>query len=114
MMKVTSRKQDEITILNLEGSIDLEGVDALKEAISRERQSGCTRLVLNMEKVVSIQSTVMNRFQPTVTAFWAPGGRMVLINISTGNLRVLEKTQFHKMLMFGSSEEDAIQQLKAL
>ncbi|MFH1742287.1 MAG: STAS domain-containing protein [bacterium] len=113
MIKVTCRKQDEITILDLEGSIDLEGVDALKEAISRERQAGCTKLVLNMEKVASILSTILNRFQPTVTAFWAPGGRMVLINTSTGNLRILEKTQFSKMLMFASSEEEAIQKLKA-
>ncbi len=112
-MKVNRRMQDDIAILDMEGTLDLDGANTFKEAISRERQNGCTKLIVNMEKVDSILSTVLNSIKPTVTAFWAPGGKMVLVNLSKGNLRVLEKAPFFAMLSVAKSEDEAIDQLSA-
>ncbi|HPA44290.1 MAG TPA: STAS domain-containing protein [bacterium] len=111
MIKVNSRKHNDIVILDLFGTIDLEGIEAVKEAISRERQSGCKKMILGMKGVDSIVSSVIQRLQSTITAFWVPGGRIVLVDLSVGNRRVLEKQAFFKMLIVADTEEEALEAL---
>jgi len=105
--------KDDIVILDLEGTLDLDGANTFKETISRERQTGCKKLVLNMEGVDSIISSVLNSLKPTVTAFWAPGGKMVLTNLSKGNQRILEKAPFYSMLSIADTEDAAIDELSS-
>lgn len=111
MITVTTRQQNEITILDLKGNIDLEGITVLKEAISGVRKAGCMKLIINMKDVSNIVSTVLGSLQPTVMAFWACQGKLILSNVAVGNLRVLEKEQFFKMVSVMESEEEAIKRL---
>lgn len=111
MIKITKRKENDITVIEVEGTIDLDGVTALKQAISQERQAGCQKLIVDMRKVAKIMSTVLHALQPTVTAFWACHGRIVLANVNTSDLRLLERQPFFKMLSVAETEEDAIREL---
>ncbi|HOE12893.1 MAG TPA: STAS domain-containing protein [bacterium] len=111
MIKINHRKQNDVVILDLSGTIDLEGIETVKEAVSRERQAGCKKMILGMKGVDSIISSVIQRFQATVTAFWVPGGRIVLVNLSVGNRRILEKQAFFKMLNTADTEEEALELL---
>lgn len=111
MIKLATRKQDAITILDLQGTIDLDGVTTLKEAVSSGRKAGCQKMIVNMSNVDNIVSTVLYSLQATVTAFWVSNGKLILTNVSNDNLRVLQKEPFFKMMSVAESEAEAIQRL---
>lgn len=69
-----------IAILKVTGALDLNGINDLKEAISSARRTGALKVVIDLEEMTALTSSLLQSIVAPVKAIFLMGGKVVVIN----------------------------------
>ena len=106
-MKIEVRKQENITILDLEGRLTLgTGDEALRRTIRGQIASGNVRIVLNLRSLAYSDSTGIGEMVAATQATQGAGGGLKLVEASDHLRNLLG--MFPHVLQVYASEEEAI------
>ena len=111
-MKIEKRQRDGATILDLQGRITIgEGDVALREAVQAAVGEGATRILLNMGRVRSIDSSGVGELVAAYTTVTNRGGKLRLFSMPSRVLGVLQITQLVTVLDILEDEDEAVASL---
>jgi anti-sigma B factor antagonist len=108
-MKITSREQDSVVILSLEGNI-MGGPDAsmLNDEIHRLLEKGKHRLLLNLAKVDAMNSSGLGMLISGLTATKNAGGALKLASASIKIRGLLTMTKLMTLFEHYDTVEEAV------
>lgn len=111
-MKITTRKRDGVTILDLDGSITIDGGDvALREAIQKAIDDGESRVLLNMARVKEVGSSGIGELMASFREISGRGGSMKLYALRPKVGDVLQVTELLTVLEILETEEEGVNAL---
>lgn len=111
MIDARKREVDGVTVLDLAGTLDLDGANLLKDKLQEIRQSGASLIVLNMERLTSAQSTVLQHLTTPIRALTVTGGKLALAGMNDSVGKVMEKGMFFSMVVVFDAADEAISSL---
>lgn len=108
-MKIIERKEQDITILDLEGKITIgEGDVQLREAIHHLLSSGVGKILLNLARVSYIDSSGVGELISCYQTTKAKNAAFKLLNLSTKIQSVLHVAQILSVFEYYDTEADAV------
>ena len=108
-LNITGRQMDDVNILDLDGKILLgETNRQLHEAIYELIAEGKNRVVLNLEKVSSIDSSGLGEIVASFSTLAKAGGTLKLVNIPERVTDVMTVTKLYTVFDVYDSEADAV------
>lgn len=108
-MKISSRKLDKATILDVSGNIDMSNSPEVRKALLHEiREKGVTRVVLNLTGVAYIDSSGVASLVEGLKASRDTGMRFALVGLSKGAREVLQLSRLIKIFEIHDTEEQAL------
>lgn len=108
-MKVSTRERDGVTIIQPEGKITIGAGDvALKKAIVDALEEGHTKLLLDMSKVTTLDSSGIGELVGAYTTVTNRGGAMRLLNLPPKIAGLLAVTQLITVFEVYDDEEAAV------
>jgi anti-sigma B factor antagonist len=108
-MKITERHVGEVAILDLEGKITIgKGDVAVRDAVSTALAAGSKKLILNMEKVSTIDSAGVGELVSAYTTVTNRGGKLRLLNLPAKVADILQITQLITVFDVLDNEDEAI------
>ncbi len=111
MIDARKREVDGVTVLDLSGTLDMDGFKLLKEKLQEVRQSGSIKIVLNMERIHSAQSTVLQGMLTPIRALTMMNGKIALSGMNESVHRVMKTGQFYQHVLVADTAEDAVANL---
>ncbi len=69
-----------IAILKVTGALDLNGMNELKDAISGARRTGALKIVIDLEEMTTLSSSLLQNIVAPVKAIFLMNGKVVVIN----------------------------------
>ncbi len=109
MLTITERTIDEVTILDLDGSIRLGDEESrLRDTIKGLLDAGRNKILLNMEKVDYIDSSGIGALVYSFTTVRRHGGQLKLMNLSDRVQDVLTLTKLLSVFDIFNNEEEAV------
>src|SRR5919112_1381017 len=112
-LNIQERQAGDVTILDMDGKITIgEGSTALRTAIRRLVDEGKKKILLNLEKVGSMDSTGLGELIASYTTISRDGGQLKLLHL-TGKLQdLLVITKLLTVFDVYESESDALSSFK--
>lgn len=108
-MKITERHVGEVAILDLEGKITIgKGDVAVRDAVSTALAAGSKKLILNMEKVSTIDSAGVGELVSAYTTVTNRGGKLRLLNLPAKVADILQITQLITVFDVLDNEDEAV------
>jgi anti-sigma B factor antagonist len=108
-VKISARRVDQTTILDLSGDIDLVSSPEVRKAVLGEiRGTKASRVVLNMSGVRYIDSSGVASLVEGLKASRESGSRFVLFGLSTSAREVLKISRLIKLFEIYDGEEQAM------
>ena len=108
-MKISSRKLDKATILDVSGNIDMSNSPEIRNALLREiREKGVTRVVLNLTGVAYIDSSGVASLVEGLKASRESGLRFVLFGLNDSPREVLKISRLLKLFEVYDDETQAM------
>lgn len=108
-MKITERRVGEVVILDLEGKITIgKGDVAVRDAVTTALSAGSKKLILNMEKVTTIDSAGVGELVSAYTTVTNRGGRLRLLNLPSKVSDILQITQLITVFDVLDDEDEAV------
>ncbi len=108
-MKIDKRERDGATILDLQGRITIgEGDVALRDAVLEAADGGARNILLNMQRVRSIDSSGVGELVAAHTTVTKRGGKLRLFGLPSRVLGVLQITQLVTVLDILDDEDAAV------
>jgi len=108
-LNITGRQMDDVNILDLDGKILLgETNRQLHEAIYELIAQGKNRVVLNLEKVLAIDSSGLGEIVASYSTLAKAGGSLKLANIPTRVTDIMTVTKLYTVFDVYDSESDAV------
>ncbi len=108
-LSITGRQMDDVNILDLDGKILLgETNRQLHEAIYELIAEGKNRVVLNLEKVLAIDSSGLGEIVASYSTLAKAGGNLKLVNIPTRVTDIMTVTKLYTVFDVYDSEADAV------
>lgn len=108
-MKVSSREKDGVTIIQPEGKITIGAGDVmLKKAIVDAVEEGKQKLLLDMSKVASLDSSGIGELVGAYTTATNRGGSLKLMKLPTKIAGLLAVTQLITVFEVYEDEDSAI------
>lgn len=108
-MKITERHVGEVAILDLEGKITIgKGDVAVRDAVSTALAAGSKKLILNMEKVSTIDSAGVGELVSAYTTVTNRGGKLRLLNLPAKVADILQITQLITVFDVLDDEDEAV------
>ena len=112
-MKSKVRDVEDVRVIELEGRIAIGTGDVkLRELVQQALDEGRTRIVIDLAKVSSIDSSGIGEMVAAYTTVTRRGGRLALARLSPRIDDVLQVTQLITVLDVFSSVEEAIAALR--
>lgn len=111
-MNITDLKQNDICIAMLEGRLDAAGAPLVEAHCQELMAGGCTRLLIDMDKVEYISSAGLRSLLVLAKASKAANGKMVLCNLAPMVVEVMEISGFDKLLLLADDRDAAVEQIK--
>lgn len=109
-MNVSTREQDGVTILDLEGKITIGVGDvALRDAVQEAVNNGATKLLLNMEGVTTIDSSGIGEVVSAYTTVTNRGGKIRLCSLPPKVADILQITQLITVFDVMDDVEEGVQ-----
>ncbi|RMG55746.1 MAG: anti-sigma factor antagonist [Acidobacteria bacterium] len=109
MLTITERTIDDVTILDLDGSIRLGDEESrLRETIKGLLDAGRNKILLNMEKVDYIDSSGIGALVYSFTTVRRHGGQLKLMKLSDRVQDVLTLTKLLSVFDIFNNEEEAV------
>ena len=82
-MNIVERKEGDVTVLSLQGSITFEeGDQEFRSAIERVLASGSLKVIVNMAEVPYLDSAGLSELVRSFVAVQKRGGRLVLLDLT--------------------------------
>lgn len=108
-MKITERRSDQVTILDVSGRIAFgDGDEAFRDGVNKALQSGADQIVLNMSEVPFVDSSGIGEIVRLYVTLSKRGRRLKLLNLTRRVEEVLTMTKLLTVLEVFESEEAAI------
>jgi anti-sigma B factor antagonist len=109
IVKISSRKVDKATILDVSGNIDMSNSPEVRKALLREiREKGVTRVVLNLSGVGYIDSSGVASLVEGLKASRESGSRFVLFGLNDSAREVLKISHLLKLFEVYDDEAQAM------
>lgn len=111
-MNVTTRVRDGVTIIELEGRITIgRGDVAMRDAFDAAVDGGARTVLLNLEKVKSMDSSGMAELGAAYRKMEELGGRIALTQPPSNVGEILRMTQIITVFDVYADEDEAIEAL---
>lgn len=108
-MKISFRRMDNITILDLVGNIDLSTSPELRKALLHELKDTRTpRVILNLLQVKYIDSSGIASLVEGLKASRDVGSRFILFGLSQSAREVMQLSKLNKIFEIYDLEEQAL------
>lgn len=109
-LKITERRTDSITILDLEGNIRLGNEAAnLRQALRVLVEKGDRKVLLNMAGVSHIDSSGLGELVSSYTTLHKAGGELKLFNLSDRVHELMTMTKLLTVFDVFDSESEAVE-----
>lgn len=113
-MNVSTRQRDGVTIVDLEGKITIgRGDVALRDAVNAAIDDGSRRVLLNFDKVKSMDSSGMAELGAAYRRMEELGGTIALCNLPANVAEILRMTQIVTVFDVYGEEDEAVAELGA-
>lgn len=108
-LQVAMHEREGVRVMALDGRL-VAGAEsaALRETIQKMAQDGERKLVLDLAKVESIDSTGLGALVMSYTTVSKAGGKLVLLNLNRRNVELLVLTKLDSVFETYSDEQDAV------
>jgi anti-sigma B factor antagonist len=107
-MKITERKRGDVTVLDIEGKITIGAGDlALRQAVQNALAGGATKLVLNLSRVSTIDSSGVGELVSSFTTATNRGATLKLASLPEKVNDVLTITQLITVFDVYDTEDEA-------
>lgn len=111
-MNVSTRERDGVTIVDLEGKITIgRGDVALRDAVNAAIDSGARKLLMNFDKVKSMDSSGMAELGAAHRRMDDLGGTVALCNLPPNVGEILRMTQIVTVFDVYADEDEAIAEM---
>lgn len=108
-LEASVRYAGDIAILDLAGRIVLnDGSATMREAIAKLRETGSTKIILNLAGVSFMDSSGLGELASAFSATNKVGGQLKLVNIPARIMDLLRITKLDTVLTSFPSEPDAL------
>jgi anti-sigma B factor antagonist len=108
-MKIDKRVRDGVTILEVEGKITIgKGDVALREAVHEALAGGATKLLIDLGRVQTIDSSGVGELVSAFTTVTNRGGRLKLLNLPPKVNDILQITQLITVFETYDNENEAV------
>src|SRR6266576_3630292 len=108
-MKATSRNVDGVEIISLEGKITIGSGDSqLREVITNAVNNGKNKILLDMSKVTTIDSSGIGELVGSYTTVTNRGGKLKLLHLPAKLNELLHVTQLITVFEVHESEDEAV------
>lgn len=109
-LTISNRQVDEIAILDLSGKVTIgQNNRDLHEALKRLVMEGQNRIILNLEKVTSIDSTGLGEIVAGYSTLKTNGGSLKLINLPERVIDLMTITKLYTVFDIYESEAEGIE-----
>jgi len=113
-MNINLEMNDDLTILNMDGALDINGIKTLKENMQTARQNKAKKVILNFEDVSTVQSSILKDLLTPLRAMTLVGGIVGICGMSTGVHKILQTGAFYQHVKVYENLEDAKKEMGAL
>lgn len=97
-IKVSTRMVDGVVIVDLFGQLRLgEGTSKLRQIVQELLRDGYTKLLLNMENVLHIDSSGIGELMGCYTSVQSQGGQLKLLCLNKNVRNLLEVTRLYSV-----------------
>jgi anti-sigma B factor antagonist len=108
-MNITSRKQQDITILYPEGKITLgDGDQELGEAVRQLLEQGARKLIINFTKVTYLDSSGVGELVGCYTSIKNRGGELRICGMNSRIFGLIKMTSLHSVFEVKDTEEESL------
>ncbi|MBV8519020.1 MAG: STAS domain-containing protein [Acidobacteria bacterium] len=108
-MKATTRSVDGVEIISLEGKITIGSGDTqLREIISNAINSGKNKILLELSKVTTIDSSGIGELVGSYTTVTNRGGKLKLLHLPAKLNELLHVTQLITVFEVYDNEQEAV------
>ncbi len=108
-MKIDKRVRDGVTILEVEGKITIgKGDVALREAVLAALGEGAKKLLIELGRVSTVDSSGVGELVSAFTTVTNRGGKLKLVNLPPKVTDILQITQLITVFETFDSEDEAI------
>lgn len=108
-MKITQREVGDVTILDAQGKITIGVGDvAVRDAVQTAVAAGRKKILLNLEKVSTIDSAGVGELVSAYTTVTNRGGEFKLVNMPPKVADILHITQLITVFEVHDDEDEAI------
>ncbi len=108
-MKITERKRGDVTILDIDGKITIGAGDiALRQAVQNALAGGATKIVLNLSRVSTIDSSGVGELVSSFTTATNRGATLKLASLPDKVNDVLMITQLITVFDVYDTEDEAV------
>jgi len=112
-MKVSTRQQDDVTIVDLSGQIKLgEGSSVLRDTVKDLAAKGQKRILLNLGDVTYIDSSGVGELVAAFTSVRNQGGELKLLNLTKKVHDLLQITKLYTVFQVMDDEAAAVAAFK--
>jgi anti-anti-sigma factor len=108
-MKLTPRTEGDVLILALEGRFVLgEGETLVSETIRRALEGGARKILLNFEKVTTLDSAGLGELVGTLATVKKHGARLRLCELNSRIYNLMQMTALHTVFDLAEREAEAL------
>ena len=107
-MEISQREKDAITILDIQGEIDLYNAPEIKDIIQKLIEAQKYNVIINLEKVSYIDSLGIGALISSLSNLKKYQGGLKIINVFASVKKVFELTKLTSFFDIFDTEEDAI------
>ena len=108
-MKIDKRVRDGVTILEIEGKITIgKGDVALREAVHEALGGGARKLLIDLARVATIDSSGVGELVSAFTTVTNRGGKLKLLNLPPKVNDILQVTQLITVFEVFDNENEAV------
>ncbi|MBV6494357.1 MAG: Anti-sigma-B factor antagonist [Turneriella sp.] len=111
-MEISQREKDGITILDIQGEIDLYNAPEIKDIIQKLIESQKYNVIINLEKVSYIDSSGIGALISSLSNLKKYQGGLKIINVYASVKKVFELTKLTSFFEIYESEAEALSKFK--
>ena len=111
-MEISQREKDGITILDIQGEIDLYNAPEIKDIIQKLIEAQKYNVIINLEKVSYIDSSGIGALISSLSNLKKYQGGLKIINVYASVKKVFELTKLTSFFDIYESEGEALAKFK--
>ncbi|AFM13618.1 STAS domain-containing protein [Turneriella parva] len=111
-MEISQREKDAITILDIQGEIDLYNAPEIKDIIQKLIEAQKYNVIINLEKVSYIDSSGIGALISSLSNLKKYQGGLKIINVYASVKKVFELTKLTSFFEIYESEGEALAKFK--